>query len=109
MNIFENMVIRNGVRYWGKKVNEMCTRKVGDPAEVHTHFLLHSNSPPINTTFVLSAAAVDKLQVPNPHNNMASLIMVKYYLYPKLDKHVDIFTCIEIKVGESNDCMKHQI
>ena len=30
----------------GEKVNKMCARKVGDPAEVHTHFLLHSNNPP---------------------------------------------------------------
>ena len=45
MNIFVNMVIGNGVQYWGKKVNEVCTRKVGDPAEVYTHNLLPSNLP----------------------------------------------------------------
>ena len=76
----------------------MCARKEVTPAEVHTHFLLHSNNPPTNTTFVLSAAAVDKLQVPNPHNSMASLIMIKYYLYPKLDKHVDMFKYIYEKL-----------
>ena len=71
-----NMVIEYVVQYWGKIVNEMCTREVGDTAEVHTHFLLHSNSLPINTTFVLSTAAVH-IQVSNSHNNVASLIMIK--------------------------------
>ena len=78
-----------------------CTRKVGDLAEVETQFLLHSNSPPINTTFVLFTAAVDKLQVPNARNNMASFIMIKYRPYPKLDKHdkqIKIFTFIYKKL-----------
>ena len=38
----------------GKK----CTRKVGDPPDVHAHYLLPSNIPPI--LFVLFTASVDK-------------------------------------------------
>ena len=36
-----------------------CTRKVGDPLEVHAHYLLPSNIPPIHT-FVLLTAALNK-------------------------------------------------
>ena len=39
----------------GKKVQQ----KLGDPAEVHAHYLLPSNIPPMHT-FVLLTAAVDK-------------------------------------------------
>ena len=28
---------------WGEKVNTVCTIKVGDPTEIHTHYLLLAN------------------------------------------------------------------
>ena len=43
-----NMIIGN--YEMGKKVNTVCVRKVGDPAEVHTHYLLPSNIPPRKTS-----------------------------------------------------------
>ena len=46
----------------------------------HTQFTPFKSS--VNKcNLVLSTAAVDKLQGLNPHNNMASLIMIKYYFY----------------------------
>ena len=80
---------------------------------------------------MLPAAAVDKLQVLNPDHNMASLIMLKYYFYPKLEKHMLTYShvfpkknskylkiisnqtkkyfCRKFKFGKFNHCMEHQI
>ena len=79
----------------GEKVNKICARKVGDPAEVHTPLFCSTQitPPPNKHNLCALTSAVDKLHIPNPPNNMASLIMIKFYLYLKLDKYVDIFTC----------------
>ena len=53
---------------WEEKVNTVCTRKVGDPTEVHTHYLLPSNLPPETQPLVRpTAAAFDKVQVQRIH------------------------------------------
>ena len=80
-------------------MNAVCARKVGDP-EVYTH-LLASNIPPRNTTLcdpLLLLYAVDKVQVQNPHNNhIASLIMIKYSFYHKLEKHMEAYGHVSLK------------
>ena len=57
----------------------ICARKGGDPPEVHTHYVLPSNSVATNDFYMwlVPAAAFDKLHL-NPCHNMAHLIMIKY-------------------------------
>ena len=54
-------------------------RKGGDPPEVHTRYVLPSNSIATNDfhMWLVPAAVFDKLHL-NPCHNMACLIMIKY-------------------------------
>ena len=87
----------------GKKVNIVLGRKVGDTEVAHTHTHTHtlaSNIPPTSTNlcnppFTAASLCSWQVQVQNLHNNnMASFIMMKYFLsinLRNLANHIDMY------------------
>ena len=69
----------------------ICTVKGLDPSEVHTHYILPSNSVATNdfNMSLVQAAALDKLDLCLNHK-MAHLIMIIYY--QTRETYFDIFT-----------------
>ena len=99
----------------GKK----CARKVGDHLEVHACILFTPFKYPANTHFLCFALQLlTKLYVLNPHNNMASLIMIKNtvvilslrkacsHIHMYFQKHFKIPENILAKL-EHNLCLQH--